>query len=116
MGPGSVWSVLQISPKTAFSPGPGLGLFQFRRMLFALAGAPFSFQPLMDKVCWGVLLSMFNLMTSSFIMPLPETMKNTYVWCFKDWQLQVSPCVGRSVALGCPESPIWGMSSAGHGT
>ena len=37
--------------KTAFSPGPGLGLFQFCRMPFGLAGAPASFQRLMDSIC-----------------------------------------------------------------
>ena len=36
--------------KTAFCPGPGLGLFQFRRMSFGLS-APASFQRLMDKIC-----------------------------------------------------------------
>lgn len=36
--------------KTAFSPGPGLGLFQFRRMPFGLSGAPASFQRLMDTI------------------------------------------------------------------
>ena len=37
-------------PKTAFCPGPGMGLFQFRRMPFGLTGAPSSFQRLMDKI------------------------------------------------------------------
>ena len=36
--------------KTAFSPGPALGLFQFRRMPFGLAGAPASFWQLMNTI------------------------------------------------------------------
>ena len=40
--------------KTAFSPGPGMGLFEFTRMPFGLCGAPSSFQRLMDKVCRGL--------------------------------------------------------------
>ncbi len=36
--------------KTAFCPGPGMGLFQFSRIPFGLSGASSSFQRLMDKV------------------------------------------------------------------
>ena len=37
-------------PKTGFFPGPGFGLFQFRRMPFVLSGAPLS-QRLMNTIC-----------------------------------------------------------------
>ena len=39
--------------KTAFSPGPELGLFEFCRLLFGLSGSPGTFQLLMDKVLKG---------------------------------------------------------------
>jgi len=36
--------------KTAFCPGPGMGLFQFKCMPFGLIGAPCSFQRLMNQL------------------------------------------------------------------
>ena len=41
-------------PKTAFRPGPGMGLHQFCRVPFGLLGAPTSFQRLMDSVLHGL--------------------------------------------------------------
>jgi len=40
--------------KTAFSPGPGMGLYEFCCMPFGLTGAPGSFQRLMDTVLHGL--------------------------------------------------------------
>ena len=40
--------------KTAFSPGPGMGLFQFTRIPFGLCVAPSTFQRLMDLVMRGL--------------------------------------------------------------
>ena len=43
---------------TAFSPGPGMGLFEFLRLPFSLTGSPGTFQRLMDHVLWGLPFAM----------------------------------------------------------
>ena len=40
--------------KTAFCPGPGMGLYEFCRMPFGVTGGPSSFQRLMDKLLHGL--------------------------------------------------------------
>jgi len=51
------WQV-PVSPedceKTAFCPGPGMGLYEFCRMPFGLSRAPSSFQHLMEKMLQGL--------------------------------------------------------------
>lgn len=44
--------------KTAFSPGPGLGLYEFLRLPFGLSGSPGTFQCLMDRVLRGLHFAM----------------------------------------------------------
>ena len=50
----SVYWQLPVNPtdreKTAFCPGPGMGLYNFCRMPFGLEGASSSFRLLMDKI------------------------------------------------------------------
>ena len=40
--------------KTAFCPGPDMGLFEFTRMPFGLTGAPSTFQRMMNKIFRGL--------------------------------------------------------------
>ena len=47
--------------KTAFCPGPGMGLYQFCRMPFGLTGDPSSFQRLMDTALRGLLFVLIYL-------------------------------------------------------
>ena len=44
--------------KTAFSPGPDMGLFEFLRLPFGLTGSPGTFQRLMDRVLRGLPFAM----------------------------------------------------------
>jgi len=51
--------------KTAFCPGPGIGLYEFCRILFGLTGAPSLFQHLINKTLQSV--SLFRWYFSPFI-------------------------------------------------
>ena len=48
--------------KTAFSPGPGMGLFEFNVLPFGLTGGPSHFLRIMDQVISGL-----NDCTDNFI-------------------------------------------------
>ena len=56
--------------KTAFCPGPGMGLFQFNRMPFGLTGAPSSFQRFMDKIFRG--LSYVSIYLDDILIHSPD--------------------------------------------
>ena len=47
--------------KTAFCPGPGMGLYQFCQMPFGLTGATSSFQRFMDTALRGLLFVLIYL-------------------------------------------------------
>ena len=68
-------------PKTAFCPGPGMGLYQFCRMPFGLSGALSSFQRLMDTVLRG--LSFASTYMDDILVYSPN------VECHKDHLRQV---------------------------
>ena len=59
--------------KTAFCPGPGMGLYEFCRMPFGVTGGPSSFQRLMDKVLLGLpFATSYILMMCCSIHPIYE--------------------------------------------
>ena len=58
--------------KTAFCPGPGMGLYQFCCMSFGLTGAPGSFQRLMDSVTRGLPFVMTYLDDLLIYSPTPQ--------------------------------------------
>jgi len=58
--------------KTAFCPGPGMGLYQFCCMPFGLTGAPRSFQCLMDSVSRGLPFVLTYLDDLLIYSPTPQ--------------------------------------------
>ena len=59
-------------PKTAFCPGPGFGLFQFRRMSFGLLGALASFQQLINMICHDLSFAGLTFRGSKCQIELPS--------------------------------------------
>ena len=58
--------------KTAFCPGPGMGLYQYHHMPFGLTGAPGSFQRLMDCVLQGLSFATTYIDDVLIFSPTPE--------------------------------------------
>ena len=96
-------------PKTAFCPGPGMGLYQFCRMPFGLSGAPASFQRLMDSVLRGLPFASTYLDDILVYSPNVECHKDhlRQVFC----RLQVAGLMlrGKKCSIGVPK-----VSYLGH--
>ncbi len=101
--------------KTAFCPGPGMGLFQFRRMPFGLAGAPGSFQRLMDKIFRGLPFGTTYIDDVLVHSVDEETHKNHLRQVFQRLQEAGLTLRGRKCHIGMTEVSYLGhvFSSAG---
>ena len=90
-------------PKTAFCPGPGMGLYQFCRMPFGLSGAPGSFQRLMDSVLRGLPFASTYLDDILVYSPNVESHKDHLHQVFLCLQKAGLTLRGRKCYIGVPK-------------
>ena len=57
--------------KSTFCLGPGMELYEFRRMPFGLSGVPSMFQRLMERILWG--LPFFTMYINDILVHLTDT-------------------------------------------
>ena len=87
-------------PKTAFCPGPGMGLYQFCHMPFGLSGAPTSFQRLMDSVLRGLPFASTYLYDILVYSPNVECHKDHLQQVFCHLQKAGLTLRGRKCSIG----------------
>ena len=90
-------------PKTAFCPGPGMGLYQFCRMPFGLSGAPASFQRLMDSVLRGLPFASTYLDDILVYSPNMESHRDHLRQVFRCLQKAGLTLRGRKCCIGVPK-------------
>ena len=98
--------------KTAFSPGPGFGLFEFCQLPFGLSGSPGTFHLLMDQVLRGlsfVMVYVDDILVFSPSVSMHRKHLQAVFECLKNngLTLHAEKCLRRS--------PIWAIPSVAKG-
>ena len=101
--------------KTAFCPGPGMGLFQFCRMPFGLTGAPASFQRLMDKILRGLPFVSTYIDDILVFSPDPITHKEHLNQVFAHLQEAGQTLRGKKCYIGLNQVSYLGHVFSGQG-
>ena len=101
--------------KTAFCPGPGMGLYQFCRMPFGLTGAPGSFQRLMDSVSRGLPFVMTYLDDLLIYSPTPQAHEQHLRQVFQRLRDAGLTLRGTKCHIGLPQVSYLGHIFDGKG-
>ena len=101
--------------KTAFCPGPGMGLYQFCRMPFGLTGAPGSFQRLMDSVLRGLPFVITYIDDVLIFSPNQEQHEHHLKQVFQRLQDAGLTLRGNKCHIGVPEVCYLGHIFDGNG-